>query len=89
VVIKAANGFKDKTTAIKITGWGWYYLSTVLDDFSRYIVAWIRVGQRGATVNVTDCERNAQRPTAIEIGERHCEGLITPRYHARTAWPQN
>ena len=49
--IKAANEFKDKTTAInqlwqtdfthlKITGWGWYYLSTVLDDFSRYIVAW-------------------------------------------------
>jgi putative transposase len=51
LVIKAANEFKDKTTAInqmwqtdftylKITGWGWYYLSTVLDDFSRYIVAW-------------------------------------------------
>ena len=20
--------------------WGWYYRSTVLDDFSRYIVAW-------------------------------------------------
>lgn len=51
VVIKAVDGFKDKTTAnnqlwqtnftyLKITGWGWYYLSTVLDDFSRYIVAW-------------------------------------------------
>ena len=51
VVIKAADEFKDKTTApnqlwqtdftyLKVTGWGWYYLSTVLDDFSRYIVAW-------------------------------------------------
>ena len=27
-------------TYFKIQGWGWYYLSTVLDDFSRYILAW-------------------------------------------------
>mgnify|MGYP000306607848 CR=1 FL=1 len=51
VVIKAADEFTDKTTAInqmwqtdftyfKIVGWGWYYLSTVLDDYSRFIVAW-------------------------------------------------
>ena len=51
VVIKAAEEFKDKTTAInqmwqtdftyfKIIGWGWYYLSTILDDYSRYIIAW-------------------------------------------------
>jgi putative transposase len=23
-----------------VTGWGWFYLSTALDDFSRYIIAW-------------------------------------------------
>ena len=51
IVIKAADEFKDKTTApnqlwqtdftyFKVIGWGWYYLSTVLDDFSRYIIAW-------------------------------------------------
>jgi putative transposase len=27
-------------TQFKIVGWGWYYLSTVLDDYSRYILAW-------------------------------------------------
>ena len=51
IVIKAANEFKDKTTAInqlwqtdftylKIVGWGWFYLSTILDDYSRYIIGW-------------------------------------------------
>ena len=27
-------------TQLKVQGWGWYYLSTVLDDYSRYILAW-------------------------------------------------
>ena len=51
VVIKAADAFKDKTTApnqlwqtdftyFKVIGWGWFYLSTILDDYSRYIIAW-------------------------------------------------
>ena len=51
IIIKAADAFKDKTTApnqlwqtdftyLKVIGWGWFYLSTVLDDSSRYIVAW-------------------------------------------------
>ena len=22
------------------SGWGWYYLSTILDDYSRYIISW-------------------------------------------------
>ncbi len=27
-------------TYLRVTGWGWYYLSTVLDDLSRLVVAW-------------------------------------------------
>jgi putative transposase len=51
IVVRAADEFKDKTTApnqlwqtdftyLKVIGWGWFYLSTALDDFSRYIIAW-------------------------------------------------
>jgi len=50
-LIRAADEFKDKTvrvnemwqtdfTYFKIPGWGWYYLSTILDDFSRFIIHW-------------------------------------------------
>jgi len=27
-------------TYLKVIGWGWYYLSTVLDDYSRYVISW-------------------------------------------------
>ena len=51
IIMKAAREFTEKTTAInqmwqtdftylKIIGWGWMYLSTILDDFSRYVIAW-------------------------------------------------
>lgn len=51
LVMMASDSFKDKThrpnemwqtdfTYFKIVGWGWYYLSTVLDDYSRYIISW-------------------------------------------------
>ena len=27
-------------TYFRVVGWGWYYLSTVLDDYFRHIIAW-------------------------------------------------
>jgi transposase InsO family protein len=50
-IIKAAEEFHEKTTRpnqlwqtdftyLKVIGWGWFYLSTILDDYSRYIIAW-------------------------------------------------
>jgi putative transposase len=51
ILISAADEFQHKTrrvhelwqtdfTYMKVIGWGWYYLSTILDDYSRYIIAW-------------------------------------------------
>ena len=51
IFLSAGDEFTNKTgfvhqmwqtdfTYFKILGWGWYYLSTVLDDYSRYIVHW-------------------------------------------------
>jgi putative transposase len=87
IVIKAADSFKDKTTAVnqlwqtdftylKVIGWGWFYLSSVLDDFSRYIVAWkLCTGMRAEDVTATldlalrasglDQARPAERPRLL------------------------
>ena len=50
-MLTASDSFKNPTkqinqlwqtdfTYFKVTGWGWYYLSTVMDDYSRYILSW-------------------------------------------------
>ena len=51
IVLSAAKTFQHPThrpnelwqtdfTYLQVVAWGWYYLSTVLDDYSRYIIAW-------------------------------------------------
>lgn len=84
IVMKAADKFNEPTTAInqlwqtdftylKVVGWGWYYLSTVMDDYSRYIVAWrLCTGMAASDVTATlkDALKNAglsrkQRPRLL------------------------
>jgi putative transposase len=58
-IVTAASEFKHKTkrinqlwqtdfTQLKVIGWGWYYLCTILDDYSRYILAWRLAPTMGA-----------------------------------------
>ena len=62
IVLSAAKTFRHPThrpnelwqtdfTYLQVVGWGWYYLSTVLDDYSRSIVAWtLRTSMQAADV---------------------------------------
>ena len=61
ILLQAADRFQNPTrrrnelwqtdfTYLPVVGWGWYYLSTVLDDYSRKILAW----KLSATMRVED-----------------------------------
>jgi len=75
-VSSAADEFKHPTkcvnelwqtdfTYFKIMGWGWYYLSSVLDDFSRYILAW-KLTATMATTDVQDTLQLALDKTGLD-----------------------
>jgi putative transposase len=41
-------------TYMKVTGWGWYYLSIIMDDYSRYIISWrLCTGMAASDVSAT------------------------------------
>jgi putative transposase len=88
IVLSASDEFRHKTkrvhelwqtdfTYFKILGWGWYYLSTVLDDFSRYIIAWILTG----TMSADDVKRTmdlAVEKTGLEgVTVKHRPRLLS------------
>ena len=65
IVLQAADRFQHPTTRVnqlwqtdftylKVIGWGWFYLSTVLDDYSRFILAWrLCAGMAASDVSAT------------------------------------
>jgi len=51
VLMSASDTFRHPTSCVnelwqtdftyfRVVGWGWYFLSTILDDYSRYIITW-------------------------------------------------
>jgi transposase InsO family protein len=76
VVVSAKDHFQHPTTRVnelwqtdftyfKVVGWGWYYLCTVMDDYSRYIIAWKLYTSMTAT-DVKDLLEIAVAKTGVE-----------------------
>ena len=74
--MKAADTFQHPTTApsqlwqtdftyLEVMGWGWFYLSTVLDHYSRYILAW-KLCDSTAAKDVSDTLELALEASGLE-----------------------
>jgi transposase InsO family protein len=79
-MLSASDEYKNKTvrvnemwqtdfTYFKIPGWGWYYLSTVLDDYSRFIVHW-QLCKSMKSDDVEDTINQAMLKSNLKAGER-------------------
>ena len=86
--MEAADKFGHPTTRVnemwqtdftycKVIGWGWYYLSSVLDDFSRFIIAWRLCATMNAT-DVSDTLDDALRFTGLDqVKVKHKPRLLS------------
>jgi len=88
ILMQASDRFQNPSTRVnelwqtdftyfKIVGWGWYYLSTVLDDYSRFIVAW-RLCTSMSANDVTDTLDDALSFTGLdEVKVNHKPRLLS------------
>lgn len=87
-LVQAADRFSHPTSRVhqlwqtdftyfKIIGWGWYYLACILDDFSRYIVAW-KLYRSMETEDVKDLLEKAVEVTGVQhVAVRHRPRLLS------------
>ena len=88
ILLKAADRFAQPTSApnqlwqtdftyLRVIGWGWFYLSTVLDDFSRYILAW-KLCTTMTAIDVSDTLAMALRNSGLDrVRVRHRTRLLS------------
>ena len=76
ILLQAADRFQHPTrgrnelwqtdfTYLPVVGWGWYYLSTVLDDYSRKILAW-KLSDTMRVEDVTETLDLARAATGVD-----------------------
>ena len=88
MVMSAADTFQRPThqvhelwqtdfTYFRVIGWGWYFLSTILDDYSRYIISW-RLTTTMAAADVTATLEDALEATSLSSARvRHRPRLLS------------
>jgi len=88
IVMTASDKFTHPTTRVnelwqtdftyfKIVGWGWYYPGSILDDYSRYIIAW-KLYTTMATTDVTDLLEDAVTKTGTDrVAVKHRPRLLS------------
>jgi putative transposase len=88
IVLSARDQFQHQTrrvhelwqtdfTYFKVIGWGWYYLLTILDDYSRFILAWKLYTTMQAS-DVTELLEDTIKVTAVNhIAVRHRPRLLS------------
>jgi putative transposase len=88
VVLSASETFKHPTrrvhelwqtdfTYLKVIGWGWYYLGSVLDDFSRYIISWKLFPTMAATDVKELLDLAVERTGVQHVAVRHRPRLLS------------
>ena len=88
ILMQAGDKFQHPTTRVnemwqtdftycKIIGWGWNYLSTILDDYSRFILAW-RLCTTMAASDVSDTLDDALSFTGLDqVKVKHKPRLLS------------
>lgn len=74
-------------TQFKVISWGWYYLCTVLDDFSRYILAWRLASTMGASDVEDTLNLAVERTGVTQVKVAHRPRLLSDNGPAFIAKP--
>ena len=64
-------------TYFRIVQWGWYYLLTILDDYSRYIIAWKLYTGMGAEDVKQLLDEAIEKTGVDEVAVRHRPRLLS------------